>query len=169
MTWHVLSIASTFYFFQCSEIKCLILYIFISLEMYSWSLSRQNGQKKLLEKNTSDFYVTLTVCFTHSNLETKIKYTDIQFSPIYFSKKEGYYHRAQVDFDFGQVHIVWWLSYWQVAEKISVEPSSDLYKILYMLWPLCWHMEIIYKHQLANNTFQQSRFFIKVKLCSEKS
>ena len=26
----------------------------ISLEMYSWSLWRQNGQKKLLEKNTSD-------------------------------------------------------------------------------------------------------------------
>ena len=49
-------------------------------------------------------------------------YTDIQFSPIFLSKREEYYHHAQVDFDFGQVHIVLWLSYCQVKEKISVEP-----------------------------------------------
>ena len=48
----------------------------------------------------------VTVCFRHSNLEIKIKYVDIQFSPIVLSKKEEYYHHAQVDFDFGQVHIV---------------------------------------------------------------
>ena len=50
MTWHVLSIASTSYFFQRSELKCLMLYISISLEMYSWSLWRRNGQKL---KNTT--------------------------------------------------------------------------------------------------------------------
>ena len=33
-----------------------------------------------------------------------------------------YYNHTQVDFDFGQVCIVWWLSYSQVGEKISVEP-----------------------------------------------
>ena len=44
-------------------------------------------------------------------------------SPRFFlSKKEEYCHLAHVDFDFGQVHIVWWLSYCQVEEKISVEP-----------------------------------------------
>ena len=56
-------------------------------------------------------------------LQTQIQYTDIQFSPIFFSKKEAYYHRVQADFGFGQVHIVWWLSYGQVEEKISVEPN----------------------------------------------
>ena len=29
---------------------------------------------------------------------------------------------AQVDFDFGQVYVVWWLSYSQVGEKVNVEP-----------------------------------------------
>ena len=49
----------------------------------------------------------------------------MQFSQIFFfSKNEEYFYRAQVDFDFGQVHIVWWLSYGQVEEKISVEPCS---------------------------------------------
>ena len=48
----------------------------------------------------------MTVSFRHSNLEIKIKYTDGQFSPIFLSKKEEYFHLAQVDFDFGQVHIV---------------------------------------------------------------
>ena len=66
----------------------------------------------------------MTVSFRHSNLEIKIKYTDGQFSPIFLSKKEEYFHLAQVDFDFGQVHIVWWLSYCQVEEKITVEPCS---------------------------------------------
>ena len=126
MTWNVLSKASTFYFFQRSELKWLMLYIFISLEMYSWSMWRQNGQKW---KN-HDFYrrtpviYYVTVYFRHSNLEIKIN-IQIQFSPIFLSKKEEYYHPAQVDFDFGQVHIVWWLSYCQVEEKISVEPCYD--------------------------------------------
>ena len=41
----------------------------------------------------------------------------------YFSlQNKRYHHHAQVDFDFGQVHIVWWLSDCQVGEKISVEP-----------------------------------------------
>ena len=42
--------------------------------------------------------------------------------PDFLSIREEYYHHAQVDFDFGQAHIVWWLSYCQVEEKISVEP-----------------------------------------------
>ena len=49
-------------------------------------------------------------------------------SPRFFlSKKEEYFHLAQVDFDFGQVHIVWWLSYCQVEEKITVEPCNCLW------------------------------------------
>ena len=38
--------------------------------------------------------------------------------------KREVYHYAQVDFDFGQVHFVWWLSYCQAGEKISVEPYN---------------------------------------------
>ena len=80
------------------------------------------------------YYVT--VCFKHSNLEIKVEYTEIQFSPIFFSKKEEYYNRAQADFDFGQVHVVWWLSYGQVEEKISVEPwlhtSIEAYVLTYV-------------------------------------
>ena len=58
-------------------------------------------------------------CASDSNLDLKIKYTD-----FFKSKKEEYHYHAQVDFDFGQVHIVWWLSYCQVEEKISVEPCA---------------------------------------------
>ena len=64
----------------------------------------------------------MTMYFKHSNLEIKIEYADIPSSSIFLSKKEEYYHHAQVDFDFGQVRNVWWLSYCQVEEKISVEP-----------------------------------------------
>ena len=38
-----------------------------------------------------------------------------------FHDKKKYNH-AQVYFDFGQVYIVWWLSYSQVGQKLSVEP-----------------------------------------------
>ena len=40
--------------------------------------------------------------------------------------KREYYDYAQADFDFGQVHVIWWLSYCQVGEKISVEPWTGL-------------------------------------------
>ena len=68
----------------------------------------------------------VAACLSHSNPEIKSKHsTDDQSSP---SLKK--YHHAHVYFDFGQVHIVWWLSYCQVAEKISVEPcASDLNRI----------------------------------------
>ena len=124
MTQHVLSVASAFYFFQRSELKSLMLYIFISFEMYFWSLCRQNGQKwkKLLEKNTSDLWCD-SVLQTQKSWN-KIKYRDIPFSPFFLLKRDEYYHHAQVDFDFGQVHMVWWLSYCQVEEKISVEPCD---------------------------------------------
>ena len=79
--------------------------------------------------------IYVTVCFRHSNLEIKTKYTDIQFSPIFLSKKEEYYHHAQVYFAFGQVHIVRWLSYCQVEEKISVEPC----------WQMCMELVTCYK------------------------
>ena len=36
--------------------------------------------------------------------------------------KGEYYDYAQADFDFGQVHVIWWLSYCQVGAKTSVEP-----------------------------------------------
>ena len=74
------------------------------------------------------YYVT--VCFRYSNIEIIIKSTDIQFSTIFFSEKEEYYHHAQVDFDFGQVDIIWWLSDCQVEEKISVEPCYPYYWFL---------------------------------------
>ena len=49
-----------------------MLYSFISIEMYSWSLWRQNGQKlkkkNILEKNTSDL---LCDSVRHSNLEIR--------------------------------------------------------------------------------------------------
>ena len=48
-------------------------------------------------------------------------FTDLFFFSLQIQKRE-YYHYAQVDFDFGQVHVVRWLSYGQVGEKISVEP-----------------------------------------------
>ena len=47
------------------------------------------------------------------------------FSQIIFffqMPKRDNYEYAQADFDFGQVHVIWWLSYCQVGEKISVEP-----------------------------------------------
>ena len=61
----------------------------------------------------------------------KSKYPDYQSSHrfVIFSlqmQKIEYHHFAQVEVDFGQVHIVWWLSYCQVGEKISVEPCPDL-------------------------------------------
>ena len=37
-------------------------------------------------------------------------------------QKWEYYHYAQINIDFGQVGIVWWLTYSQVKEKLSVEP-----------------------------------------------
>ena len=63
-------------------------------------------------------------CLRHSKSWNK----DIndQSSPRFFFSLHIYiyiyYNHTQVDFDFGQVCIVWWLSYSQVGEKISVEP-----------------------------------------------
>ena len=44
------------------------------------------------------------------------------FFCYYTNAKREYHDHAQADFDFGQVHVIWWLSYCQVEEKISVEP-----------------------------------------------
>ena len=56
------------------------------------------------------------------NLE--MKNNIYMFSLIIFimNAKNEYYDYVQADFDFGQVHVIWWLSYCQVGEKISVEP-----------------------------------------------
>ena len=78
-------------------------------------------KKHILEKNTSDL---LCDSVLHSNLEIRNWIKSYTVLPDFLSKKEEYYHNAQVDFDFGQVHIAWWLSYCQVEEKISVEPCS---------------------------------------------
>ena len=66
------------------------------------------------------------------NPEMKNKQTYI-CSPRYFvffsyytNAKREYHDDAQADFDFGQVHVIWWLSYCQVEEKISVEPCTIL-------------------------------------------
>ena len=46
----------------------------------------------------------------------------VVFFSYYTNAKREYHDDAQADFDFGQVHVIWWLSYCQVEEKISVEP-----------------------------------------------
>ena len=46
------------------------------------------------------------------------------FFSYYTNAKREYHDDAQADFDFGQVHVIWWLSYCQVEEKISVEPCK---------------------------------------------
>ena len=57
------------------------------------------------------------------NLEIRIKIHIIKVLPdILFFIAEKKYNHALVDFDFGQVYFVWWLSYSQGGEKISVEP-----------------------------------------------
>ena len=45
-----------------------------------------------------------------------------QISFLFQIPKREYYDHAQGDFDFGQIHVNWWLSYCQVREKVSVEP-----------------------------------------------
>ena len=80
------------------------------------------------------YYVTGS--FRHSESWNKIKDTYIyiymwsKFSPIFFRCKKYMYNPAQIDFDFGQVYIVWWLSYSQVGEKISVEAWILKYRLL---------------------------------------
>ena len=114
MAWYVLSISSTFHLFQSSELNFLI---FIYSYMV-WKVFLVPVMAKWTEINNT------TVCFKHSNHEIKSKQIDDKNSPLFviFSMPKGCYHHAQVDFDFGQVHTVWWLSYCQVGEKISVEP-----------------------------------------------
>ena len=85
------------------------------------------------QTRTSMIYY-VAVCFRYSNPEVKSKHTDYQSLPgfVIFSLKKNHHH-AQIDFDFGQVHIVLWLSYCQDAEKISVEPCLS--------WQLnCWSL-----------------------------
>ena len=58
------------------------------------------------------------------------------FFSYYTNAKREYHDDAQADFDFGQVHVIWWLSYYQVEEKISVEPCS-MCLFLYIVPILC--------------------------------
>ena len=75
-----------------------------------------------------------TTCFRHSKSWNEKKNTIKTYicSPRYFvffsyytNAKREYHDHAQADFDFRQVHVIWWLSYCQVEEKISVEPWID--------------------------------------------
>ena len=50
-------------------------------------------------------------------------FDDVIMFLLQMPKRDDY---AQADFDFGQVHVIWWLSYCQVVEKISVEPWTLL-------------------------------------------
>ena len=56
----------------------------------------------------------VTVCFRHSNPEMKSKHTDQILTGLLFHyykcKKGEYFYYAKIDFDFGHVYIVWWLS-----------------------------------------------------------
>ena len=107
VTWHVLSIASAFYFVQSSELKFVFFTtFFISFGMYS----KRTEKNTLLDRNINDYYVT--ACFRHGNPEVNSAHTDGNVLPIWYfiiAKKlyKLYYHHAQhVDIDFGQVHIV---------------------------------------------------------------
>ena len=88
MTWHVLSIGSTFYFFQRSELKCLMLYILYPLKCipgpYDDKMDR--NRKHNFQRRTPVIY-HMTMYFKHSNLEIKIEYADIPFSSIFFIEK----------------------------------------------------------------------------------
>ena len=65
---------------------------------------------------------------------------DLLVFPLQMRKRE-YFQYAQVDFDFGQVHIIWWLSYCQVGEKISVEPCVVwlILEVSRYIWN--WHLQ----------------------------
>ena len=97
-------------------------------------------------------------------------FTDLFFFSLQIQNRE-YYHYAQVDFDFGQVHVVWWLSYGQGGEKISVEPwniwnvliDMSSWNVVNQSWfitknkMLIWHVRHIWKYHGSH--------FIQASMC----
>ena len=79
----------------------------------------RNKQRHLQRRTPMIYYVT--GFFKHSKSWNKNKDIYDQSSPRFSHCKKCIYNTAQIDVGFGQVHIVWWLSYSQVGEKISVE------------------------------------------------
>ena len=84
----------------------------------------RNKQRHLQRRTPMIYYVT--GFFKHSKSWNKNKDIYDQSSPRFSHCKKYIYNTAQIDFGFGQFHIVWWLSYSQVGEKISVEPWVDI-------------------------------------------
>ena len=119
---HVLSIASIFYFCQSSQFKFLIYIPFYTL----WNVCLVYVTSKWTEKNYSreghQWF---------GNPDIKSRHTNDQISPrfVIFSLQKRILSSCPSRFHFGQVHIVWWLSYCQVGKKISVEPCIIGYGI----------------------------------------
>ena len=99
--------------------------------MYSWQLT-----SKLMETNNTTIsrqehrWFIKRQCASDKPWNEKQTYIHIyMFSQICCfllqMPKRKYYDYAQADFDFGQVHVIWWLSYCQVGEEISVEPCNQ--------------------------------------------
>ena len=88
----------------------------------------RNKQRHPQRRTPMIYYVT--GFFKHSKSWNKNKDIYDQSSPRFSHCKKYIYNTAQIDSGFGQVHIVWWLSYSQVGEKISVKPCHDAYPIL---------------------------------------
>ena len=101
------------------------IFLNVFLVPVAWKWTAKNSQTIL-----SMLYY-MTACFKLNSSEKNIQMfkvlPDFLFFPIQNEmQKWEYHHYAQVAFDFGQVGIVWWLSYCQVKEKLSVEPCNGL-------------------------------------------
>ena len=86
------------------------------------------------------------------NPDIKSRHTNDQISPrfVIFSLQKRILSSCPSKFHFGQVHIVWWLSYCQVGKKISVEPWVAITHYCYMLCLFqlffrCWF--VVWRHK----------------------
>ena len=150
---HVLSIASIFYFCQSSQFKFLIYIPFYTL----WNVCLVYVTSKWTKKNYSreghQWF---------GNPDIKSRHTNDQISPrfVIFSLQKRILSSCPSRFHFGQVHIVWWLSYCQVGKKnkrralyfiwesifclgavwmvVIEELELSCKSIRYLLWPFIW-------------------------------
>ena len=84
-----------------------------SIQEHWWFIMRQRASGTVnpeMKKNTIKTYICSPRYFV--------------FFSYYTNAKREYHDHAQADFDFRQVHVIWWLSYCQVEEKIGVEPCD---------------------------------------------
>ena len=81
------------------------------------------------------------------------------FFCYYTNAKREYHDHAQADFDFGQVRGIWWLSYCQVEEKISVEPWAylgNVWKKGSRLYFSTWATYAWWRHQMEKKSAVQA-------------